>query len=146
MTIPVLIIQCDSKIEGASRFTLHASRARGFSLIEILVTVALIALFLVPLMRIFGAGMAVNLEAETRSIASGLAQGKMEEIRWTFFSYVAAEPRAKVAYPGFGLFYRQVVLNPQEDTNLKNVSVIVSWAVGSKDRTIEYRTLCADIP
>ncbi len=128
-----------------ARVTSHESRSTGFSLIEILVTIALVALFLFPLMRVFGAGLAMNLEAETRSIASGLAQDKMEEVRWKAFSQIAAEPKAQITYPGFGLFYREVVINPQADADLKDVSVIVSWTVGNKDRTVEYRTLCANV-
>jgi prepilin-type N-terminal cleavage/methylation domain-containing protein len=63
------------------------SRQRGFSLIEILVAIALLIIMAVSLAHLFSVGRQANDRARVLSVASVLAAEKMEQLRslsWSF--------------------------------------------------------------
>ncbi len=132
-------------MNGARTVANASFSSRGFTLTEVLVAIGLVALFLLPLMGIFGQGALLGADAGMRIIATALAQERMEELYYGQFASIAAEARAPVASPGFGSFDREVVLTTTGTGNLKDVGVRVYWRVGSREQQVELRTLVADL-
>jgi type II secretory pathway pseudopilin PulG len=64
--------------------------SRGFSVVEVLVTVAIFTVALVALARFMGGLMVAGSDAKSRALASALAQEKIEDLRQ--FAYPNAAP------------------------------------------------------
>lgn len=101
------------------------SSNKAFSLLEILVALFIFTVGVVAVVRLFGEGLAVSVDAENTSIASILSRQRLEELRnLDFDTGVVSEAKADVA--GFTGFQRQVtVTTPQ--TDLKQVTVTTYW-------------------
>lgn len=61
------------------------SNKKGFTYLEILATILIMTIALIPIMRIMPEGMKVTRRVERLTQASFLAQQKMEDIRRTIF-------------------------------------------------------------
>lgn len=97
---------------------------KGFTLLEILLTLVLFAAGVVGIMGLFGYTLDSSLDAEYTETAVVLAQARMEEVRNIAYVSIANETKALVS--GFTLFQRQVgVTEPL--TDLKQVTVTVYW-------------------
>lgn len=103
------------------------SGTRGFSLLELVLALAVVAAGTVAVMELFHRAQAGETDGETVWIATHLAKRRLEELRNTAYSSLASEAEARISSPsGFSRFCREVsVTTPY--TNLRQVAVTVSW-------------------
>ena len=99
-------------------------KKKGFTLLEILLTLVLIVGGFAALSQAVSEGFFAAAENENDLIAIHLAQEKMEELRNKSYSSIASETKAVVS--GFSVFQREVVVTTPQ-SNLKQVNVIVYW-------------------
>ena len=95
----------------------------GFSYLEVVITMTLIASLIVGINSIFGVGIQNDKKAENIIVALGLAQELMEELKAEDFSTITNSPRTSI-----GFFSRQatVIANYQGNVDRKLVTVTVS--------------------
>jgi prepilin-type N-terminal cleavage/methylation domain-containing protein len=99
----------------------------GFSLLELMLAMALFAVCTVAVMELLHTANAGSLDGENTLIATYLAQRRLEELRNVGYGALADEARAAVSSPsGFGQFDRQVTVTTPY-TNLRQIVVTVSW-------------------
>jgi prepilin-type N-terminal cleavage/methylation domain-containing protein len=121
-------------------------KQKGFTLVEVLITLGLVALFLFPLMKMFGSLTLMSADAETTSIATALATDRLEDYRRKPFGSLASAARSSIPYGGLGSFEWEAVVSATSDANLKEVRSIVYWSLGNRQKTVELRTLRANAP
>lgn len=125
---------------GARGFT--RDLAQGFTLIEVLIVIALFSTGAVALLQIFSMSLYGGAENENTIVATALAQGKMEEMCSKPYASVAAEARAQV--PDYTFFDREVLVDTPI-LNLKQVTVNVYWNERSGDVKTSLVTYVSDI-
>jgi len=121
---------------GARSFT------RGFTLIEVLIVIALFSTGAVALLQIFSMTLYGGAENENTIVTTALAQEKMEELRNKPYASVLAEARAQV--PDYTFFDREVLVTTPI-SNLKQVTVNVYWKERSGDVKTSLVTYVSDI-
>ncbi|OGW94264.1 MAG: hypothetical protein A3G36_03260 [Omnitrophica bacterium RIFCSPLOWO2_12_FULL_45_13] len=115
---------------------------RGFSLLEIMLTILLLGTGFAMLLQVVNTGLFVGGQNEDTIIAANLAQEKIEELRNAAYPAIASEVKATVS--GFSAFERQVdVTTPQ--TGLKQISVTVYWFAKSAETSANMVTYVSDI-
>ena len=97
----------------------------GFTLIEVMIAIAIIAIALVVILHSCGLGVSMANESQDLSLATFLAQEKMAEIELEGFLGVGEkEGDFGEEYPGF--IWREVVAEtPIED--LRKTTLTISW-------------------
>ncbi|MDI6807507.1 MAG: type II secretion system protein [Candidatus Eisenbacteria bacterium] len=117
------------------------SEKRGFTLVEICVSFLLMALFFAGLAQSFPLALKLVVEGKLRNEAAALAQGKMEELKSYgygsgFLISGSDEVRGK---------YRRSwnVTQNSPVPRMNEIVVTVSWNLGSKERTLEFRNYVA---
>lgn len=112
----------------------------GFTLVEVLLALAIIGIVVVPLTALFVENAGSGAEAYSYLRAAYLAQARIEELRALPFSGVVSEPA--VAIPGAPGYLRQVAVTEQRTpmeialglpARLKQVTVTVTWDGGRKN-------------
>ncbi len=120
----------------------QAFNKKGFTLLEILITIIILVVGVVVPMQMFSMGMFADTDVENATIALNLAQEKMEEIK-DASSYVNidsfASARANLG-GDFADFDREVTVAGDP----KQVNVIVYWTVKGQDQSINLVTLFTD--
>lgn len=103
------------------------ARARGFTLVEMMIAVLLLVGGVAAATFMFGRGIGATMDTENVDQGVALAQEKMENLRGTAFAAVASE--AKAAVSGWTEFSRDVVVSQPAGTNtdFKQVVVTVYW-------------------
>ena len=96
----------------------------GFTLLEILLTIILLATGLVSLSAAVSLGMYVGGNNENLLVATNLAEEKTESLKNTAYASIANEVKAAVS--GFSAFQREVTVSTPV-TNLKQITVTVYW-------------------
>ena len=112
---------------------------KGFTLVEVLVAVALLAIIGIGLLTALGSASKVLLKADTRETARDLAQAQMEYIQNyeynpddpigndTFYPQIAD---LSTLYPGFEVKVRAARVDKgagtSSDTGLQQITIIVS--------------------
>ncbi len=115
---------------------------RGFTLLEVLLTIILMVTGFVLLLQALATGLFAGGENETELVTISLAQEKMEELRNKSYSNIANETKATVS--GYPAFWREVVVaTPQ--VGLKQVSVNVYWFTKSDELNLSLVTYVSDI-
>ncbi len=118
------------------------SSHKGFSLVEALVAVGILALGLVAVIGVFPLTLRVNKEAEQMSLASVYARAKLEQVSQLSYDDLAVgdyEVRARISAdssdPAYHLERQTVVSyvdsslqNSVSDTGFKKVQVTVYWS------------------
>jgi prepilin-type N-terminal cleavage/methylation domain-containing protein len=100
---------------------------RGFTLLELLLTVIIIVSALFPLLQILSKAILASAGTESEITALNLAQSRMEDLRNLAYGNISSETKASVA--AFPNFKREVMVTTPRP-NLKNVKVIVYWTLG----------------
>lgn len=115
---------------------------KGFTLLEILITIVVLVAGVVVLMQMFSIGMFADTDVENATIALNLAQEKMEEIRdASTYSGIDSFASARANLGGdFSDFDREVTVAGDP----KQVDVLVYWTVKGQDQSINLVTLFAD--
>ena len=102
----------------------------GFTLLEILLTLALFGAGVVGITGLFGYTLENSLDADYTQNAVSLARAGMEEIRNIPYAYIKSESKAQIT--GFPLFKRQVDVSTAL-ANLKQVTVTIYWQFKGKE-------------
>jgi prepilin-type N-terminal cleavage/methylation domain-containing protein len=98
---------------------------QGFSLIELMVAAAILAIVIVGIFLAFGTGFQGMTDTRDRTVATNYAREKMEDIKNKSFGEITYEsPPAYI--PGQTKFKREVTLD-DSIANLKKVTTTVSW-------------------
>ncbi len=114
--------------------------SKGFTLLEVMIALAIIAVSLVVILHSQTLGMSLANRSRDLSVASFLAQKRMEEIEMQGFPELGEkEGIVDENYPGFS--YRQVV-SPGEFSGkslegLRKITVTISWLDGSEKQSRE---------
>lgn len=119
-------------------------KKKGFTLLEILITIVILVVGVVVLLQMFSIGMFADTDVENAGLALNLAQEKMEQIK-DAISYKAIDDFASARGEedlgdDFADFDREVTVSG----NPKQVNVIVYWTVKGQDQSINLVTLFAD--
>ncbi len=122
-------------------------KKEGYSLVEVAVAVSLLAVVLIPIFLLIGQGATSMVVSSNRSIASNLAQEKMEEIRNTAYGSIVNATDSKTVNNITFTRNVAVVIAPSEiilaDSGIKKITVTVKWMEYGKERSIclvAYRT------
>lgn len=120
---------------------------KGFTLLEVLLAVVILAGSIIAIMQAFSAGMFASMEAENVELAFGVAQAKLENIYGTSGG-IADEPRHSVSNDGFagGVYSNQnfQVQVATDNNNPERVDVTVYWSTKGGDTSIKLTTLVAN--
>jgi prepilin-type N-terminal cleavage/methylation domain-containing protein len=104
---------------------------RGFTLLEAIVSVAIMSIGLVAVIEAYGAAMRLSLQDEYLSTATMLASGKMEEVLKE--TYITAGSDHGDFGDEFEAFTWTVDIADSEIEGLETITVTVSWSVAGKD-------------
>lgn len=105
------------------------SRRKGFTIIEAVVAVAILSIAFVAIIQIFPGTIGLNTNSKRLTVATHLAQQKLEEFVATPYSYISLESDpsfTNFTESGFYDFAWKAKIT-QEDTDLKKIEVTVSW-------------------
>lgn len=115
---------------------------KGFTLLEVLLAVVLMAGGFIALSQAVVTGLFVSGGSEQELVAANLAQERMEDIRNTAYASVTNEARAPVA--GFTTYEREVVVTTPL-ASMKQVNVTVYWQSKSEELSFSLVTYVSDI-
>lgn len=121
----------------------------GFTIIELLVAVTILAIGLLALAGLQVTSIKGNNHANTISQATALAQEQVELIRnmpYTAVVYPPVPPNQLVEADINGTIYTRTTLveNNIPMNDLKRVTVTVSWTSRGQNRQVQLRTIVAN--
>jgi prepilin-type N-terminal cleavage/methylation domain-containing protein len=115
-----------------------SGRQKGFTLIEVMVTLGLLAIVMMGLQSLLATSIRAAATASTMTTATTLAQQKIELLRNTPYSDVELTSGRSESV----LFYtRSWVVAAGPVTNTKNVTVSVAWSTPDGQRTVQLNTM-----
>jgi prepilin-type N-terminal cleavage/methylation domain-containing protein len=97
---------------------------KGFSLIELMVAVVILAIAILGIFLAFNSGWMGMADARDRTVATNYAQEILEDIKNTLFEKIHNETTSQI---GDTKFYRSISLNPNINPNIKEVTAQVTW-------------------
>jgi len=107
---------------------------KGFSLLEVMVALAIIAISLVVILHCHSLSIQRTNQAKDILISSLLAQKKMAEAELLEFVAIGDAQGGFDEYPGF-LWQRRIYNTPVED--FKKVVLLILWDEGENKRSTE---------
>jgi prepilin-type N-terminal cleavage/methylation domain-containing protein len=115
---------------------------KGFTLLEMLVTIVVLTVGVVSVLRMMSIGIFADTNTENSTIAFYLAQEKMEEIKdASSYPNIDTFASTRAALSGdFSDFDRAVTVSGDP----KQVNVIVYWSVKGQDQSVNLVSLFAD--
>ena len=120
------------------------SNLSGFSLIELMVAVAILAVASIGIFQAFTVGFQAMADSKDRTVATNIAQKKLEEVKnsvsvaYPYYSIESQELNGKT-------FTIKVATNPKEE-NLEQVIVTVSWKNRNGiEKNVQLETLIYDL-
>jgi type IV pilus assembly protein PilV len=114
------------------------SREKGFTLIELMVTVAVLAVALLALAQMGVMAIQTNKSTSDYAIATRLAANKMDTLKKTTYAelipnnYVDPNNLLKPDETTGGTFSRSWVIASGSTSGTRKITVEVSWVSGSK--------------
>ncbi len=137
----------------ASRILAAASKhhkiERGFSLIEIVVALGLLATGLIGVVRLFPVGLRASKRSEVISKAALLAQQQLEELKLRGYAALAADPPDAPLSGSAGTYQWAVAVASVDavglptPNDLRAVTVTVQWPEGKQTRSTVVTTYVA---
>ncbi|MFH1776090.1 MAG: type II secretion system protein [Candidatus Omnitrophota bacterium] len=119
-------------------------RKNGFTLIEVLASIVLITVALIPIMRIIPQMIENSLKAERLTTAIFLAQGKTDEVKNALInSFSTSQDAAVTAFASPYTSYKYIVTD-DDSTGIKDIQVEVWYDEDdddSRDATEESITI-----
>lgn len=108
----------------------RAGRRRGFTLLEVIVSLAVMGVGLVAVLEAFSAGLRLSLQDEFLTTATFLAAGKMEEVmKETYITPGTDEGDFGDEFPDFTW---TVEIADSRIEELELVTVVVYWDVANR--------------
>lgn len=111
---------------------------RGFTLIEVLIALSLLAVMLIGLASVTTAVIKGNSFSQTLTTATTLAKDRMEDLRSTGYNSLLTGSDTKSVD---NLNYTRVWNVSGENNNRKTVDVTVTWTWLSLSRSVTLRTI-----
>ena len=101
---------------------------KGFSLIELMVAVAILAMAILGIFYAYNVGFMGIADARDRTVATNYAREAMEDIKNMDFEAITTQPRAFISadIPGTK-FKRKVTVADEVTDELKKVTTVISW-------------------
>ena len=118
------------------------SPERGFTLLEILLTITLLVVGLASLVSATSLILSSGGINESELVAKNLAEEKIETLKNTSYSSIANETKAPVS--GFSAFQREVAVTTPL-TSLKQITVTVYWYHKTSELSTALVTYRSDI-
>ena len=110
---------------------------RGFTLVEVLATMALLAIVLPVTMQALSVSLGAASSARHTTEASGLAQAKLNELISTGQWNSTSNGDFGTDHPG----YRWEITSATRDYNLTEISIRVTWQERGQDKQLTLSTL-----
>lgn len=120
---------------------MRGMRRRGFTLVEIVVSLVILALALPPLIRAFSRSSLWQAQAENRTMALFLLRYKMAEIESIGFPELGEE---EGEFAEESRFRWHTIVEETETEGLRKVTVIITWQEMGRERAISASTYIAD--
>lgn len=122
--------------------TYRYARQSGFTLLELMVALVILALGIVGLMRAVSQGMAATAQIRDVTAATTLAQMKMEELA----SNVADLPAESSGNFGDEApeFSWRAMAEETDIEGLKKITVVVLWQRGNRQQSVTLETCVAE--
>ena len=116
---------------------------RGFSLLEVLVTIILLVVGVMAVMKALADGMIFDSTVENRTVGVLLAQEEMETQRSLSYASVIAKPKGLdiLGFPG----YKSQVDVTTLSVGLKQVTVTLFWNFKGREQRFILQTLIAKL-
>ena len=124
-------------LRGAKR---RSNLNKGFSLIELMVAVVILAMAIFGIFHAYSAGFMGMADARDRTVATNYAREAMEDIKNKSFEEIVNDPYDPDDPLGQIKFQREVTVTADVDgsiDDLKKVTTIVSWV----DRNEQTKTV-----
>jgi len=113
---------------------------KGFTLLEILITIIIFTVGVIALTGAFTSGISAATDVENVDMALNIAQAKMEEIKDTAFASLAdSGPTIDANFSNFN-----VTVDVAEGNNPMQVDATVAWNVKGGQSSITLTTLVVD--
>ena len=122
------------------------TRKMGFSLLELIIAIGVLAIGLVGVLQIFPVGLRASYRAGMLTKAAFLAQNKMEEVKMAGFDAIIKIPPEiplSGTYDDFEweIFIDEAELEGLESSDeVRKVTITVAWAERNRQRTKDFIT------
>lgn len=119
---------------------------KGFSLLELIIAIGVLAIGLVGILQVFPVGLRASQRAGMLTKAAFLAQNKMEEVKMAGFDAITELP-PKIPLSGKGgdfeweIFIDEADLDGLEKSDdIRKVTVTISWPERTRTRSKDFVT------
>ena len=119
----------------------HRRREAGFTMIEILIALSIFSASFLALAAGATTVMKSNRSSYKNTIATNLAQDKVEELMATSIANIVAGPNETVPVDGINFTRRWAVTDNQPINGLKKIEVFITWT----DNTIHNLTVTSAV-
>jgi prepilin-type N-terminal cleavage/methylation domain-containing protein len=139
------VVRCALCVRQAVRIertTINEQRTtnKGFTLLEVLITIAILAIGVAVVLWALGTGLFARGDIESVAKALNISQARLEEIKDTAFGNInSSGPTPDAAFPAFN-----TTVNASNNSNIKQVDVTVSWATRGGNTNVSLTTLVAN--
>lgn len=119
---------------------------KGFSLLELVIAIAVLAVGLVGVLQVFPVGLRASQRAGMLTKAAFLAQNKIEDVKLTGFDALREEPPRIPLSGRDGDFEWKLTIEKPELEGIKNpdnirkIILTISWPERTKTRSKEFVT------
>ncbi len=122
------------------------SKKAGFTLLEVMVAVIVLGFGLLAIMHLFPIGLRASKISQDTTVASFLAQAKIEELKNTGWSQIAGGTEAYGGITDYPEFKRVTTIDNVEitDPGLKRITVEVFYKPYGGERSVKLVTLFTD--
>jgi len=128
---------------GVRRFRIVHSSAKGFTLLEVLVAIALLGIAITVVLQLFSADLKAIAASEEYVSAAARAEAKMREVQDN--DTLAEGATSEITNDGYRLDVSIAsTLRERTDTlqvMLMDILVTVHWTKGAKERSLSLRTM-----
>lgn len=141
------------KMKGQDFRTALVKNEKGFTLIEILVAIMLLAVALMGMTSVTAMVIKGNSLSKTMTTATTLAKDKMEEFKNTSYADLATVPSPDYVTAGgavqssaSGTYYKRIstLLSDSPDTGMTSIEVKVEWPQQNPAHNVTLKTIVAE--